>query len=86
MRDLLRRAAEYAPILSIYCFQRCAQRDTSGRAGPPPAPSPGPAHSAFGGGGHVLGGEDFESRYVPDPLAERASPNHVYSLESWLTI
>ncbi|EKM51407.1 uncharacterized protein PHACADRAFT_263503 [Phanerochaete carnosa HHB-10118-sp] len=38
-------------------------------AGPPPVPSTGPARSMFSGGGHVLGGEDVESRYVPDPLA-----------------
>lgn len=39
-------------------------------AGPPPAPSPGPTRSVFSGGGHVLGGEDVETRYVPDPLAD----------------
>ncbi|GJE95278.1 SEP and UBX domain-containing protein [Phanerochaete sordida] len=39
-------------------------------AGPPPMPAPGPARSVFSGGGHVLGGEDVETRYVPDPTAQ----------------
>ena len=41
-------------------------------------PSPEPRGTAFRGGGHTLGGEDVESRYVPDPSVPERESAHCY--------
>lgn len=58
-------------------FPSVLKCSSSNRAGPPREPSPRQSN-VFSGGGHVLGGEDVESRYVPDPTARKSFSRLVY--------
>lgn len=51
------------------------------QAGPPPA-APSRSSSAFTGGGHVLGGDEVESSYIPD-TPEHAEETLIRHLTVW---
>ncbi|KAF7792011.1 hypothetical protein EIP86_003038 [Pleurotus ostreatoroseus] len=56
------------------------QRATEGGMAAPPEPERSPI---FHGGGHTLGGEDSESRYIPDPDAPQEEETAIRHLTFW---
>lgn len=49
------------------------------RAGPPTEPgASAPRARTFVGGGHILGSDEVESSYVPDPNVESAGMSYSY--------